>query len=113
MSTELFSRGTGLGTQVPRLRDSRSLGGRWLRRRACVGLLRLGLVGLIFSALNGEGHLAFPRQPSSPPPKVGNCASLAAEDIFEEITPPDVRASTSVPGNVGGSQPLKRYPYVS
>ena len=79
------------------------MGGRWLRSRSCVGLLRLGLVGLIFSALNGQDRLAFAQQPSSPGPKVGNCASLAAEGIFEEITPPDVRASTSVSANVGGS----------
>jgi photosystem II stability/assembly factor-like uncharacterized protein len=77
-----------------RLWESRPHGGQWLRRTSCVGLLRFAFVGLIFSALNGEGRLTFAQQPSSPPPKVGNCASLAAEGIFEEITPPDVRAST-------------------
>jgi photosystem II stability/assembly factor-like uncharacterized protein len=75
--------------------------GQWLRRRICVGLLRLGLVGLIFGIPNGEGNLAVAQQ--QPPSKVGNCASLAAEGVFEEITPPSVRASTSASANQGGS----------
>jgi photosystem II stability/assembly factor-like uncharacterized protein len=50
-----------------------------------------------------EGDVIIVRQPLPPPPKVSNCAGLAAEGVFEEITPPDVQASTNVSGNAGGS----------
>jgi hypothetical protein len=77
---------------------------QWLRRCLRVGLPRLGLVGgLLLGAANGEKNLAIAQEPSSRPLEVGNCAGLAAEGVFEEITPPDVRTSTSVSENQGGS----------
>ena len=62
---------------------------QWLRRCVRVGLARLGLVGgLLLGAANGEGNLAIAQEPPSPAPEVGNCTGLAAEGVFEEITPP-------------------------
>jgi photosystem II stability/assembly factor-like uncharacterized protein len=65
--------------------------------------LRLASVGLIFISFNGAGNLAIAQQPSQPPAKVGNCAGLGAEGVFEDITPPDVQANTNITANAGGS----------
>jgi photosystem II stability/assembly factor-like uncharacterized protein len=79
------------------------MGRQWLQRSSYLGVLQLGCVGLICSGLNGGGNLAIARQPSAALRKVSNCAGLAAEGVFEEITPPDLQASTNVSGNAGGS----------
>lgn len=72
-----------------------------LRRRTCVRLLQLGVIGLML--LSWGSTRAIAQQPSSLPSKAGNCANLGAEGVFEEITPPEVRAGIKMLRDEGGS----------
>jgi hypothetical protein len=55
----------------------------------------------------GDGDLVTPdggmvQQPKPPPPRVNDCNGLAAEGVFEEITPPEVTAGLATTDEGGG-----------
>ena len=69
-------------------------GSPWPRLGGYLRVLQFGCVGLICTTLNGAGNFAIAQEPSQPAAKVGNCAGLGAQGVFEDITPPEPYQST-------------------
>lgn len=53
--------------------------------------------------VGSDGAVPPPPPPPLPTPTVANCAGLAAEGVFEEITPPEVKAGIGVVQDGGGT----------